>query len=241
MQELFVQIFNRDLNDTGTDDLLFNIIKEYPYFSIPHFYLLNKTDNTDPAYENIAAKTALHFDNHFLLNYRLNKNINNKTENIDNENVNINNIEVEKVEVQEEKTKKNMEEITAKVNNEEMIFEPLFASDYFASQGIKLSEDLQSGDKLGKQLKSFTEWLKGMKKIHENKESSVSEQIDLAVQHLAEKSNIDANIITESMAEAYLQQGKMKKARETFEKLSLINPAKSAYFAAKIESIARDH
>ncbi len=241
MQELFVQIFNRDLNDTGTDDLLFNIIKEYPYFSIPHFYLLNKTDNTDPAYENIAAKTALHFDNHFLLNYRLNKNINNKTENIDNENVNINNIEVEKVEVQEEKTKKNMEEITAKVNNEEMIFEPLFASDYFASQGIKLSEDLQSGDKLGKQLKSFTEWLKGMKKIHENKESSVSEQIDLAVQHLAEKSNIDANIITESMAEAYLQQGKMKKASETFEKLSLINPAKSAYFAAKIESIARDH
>ena len=42
------------------------------------------------------------------------------------------------------------------------------------------------------------------------------------------------------MAEAYLQQGKLKKARETLEKLSLLNPAKSAYFAAKIESITQD-
>ena len=44
-------------------------------------------------------------------------------------------------------------------------FEPMHMVDYFASQGIKLSEEVQPADKLGKQLKSFTEWLKTMKKV----------------------------------------------------------------------------
>ena len=80
-----------------------------------------------------------------------------------------------------------------------------------------------------------------MKKVHETKTSEGNEQIiDLTVQNLAEKSNQEPDILTESMAEAYLQQGKLKKARETLEKLSLLNPAKSAYFAAKIESITVD-
>ena len=231
MQELFVQLFNKNLTDPGTENLLMPITEEYPYFTVPHFFLLKKTKNTDPAFEKLAAKTALHFNNPFLLNFRL-KEVEERKVEVEREKV-----EERKVEAEEVRVEQNKDE----VKGEEMIFEPLFASDYFASQGIKLSEDIQSGDKLGKQLKSFTEWLKGMKKIHENKESSVSEQIDITVQHLAEKSNLDANIITESMAEAYLQQGKMKKARETFEKLSLLNPAKSAYFAAKIESIAQDH
>ena len=230
MQELFVQLFNKNLTDPGTEDLLMPITEEYPYFTVPHFFLLKKTKNTDPAFEKLAAKTALHFNNPFLLNFRL-KEVEERKVEVE--------VDVEREKVEERKVEVEREKV--EVVEEEMIFEPLFASDYFASQGIKLSEDIQSGDKLGKQLKSFTEWLKGMKKVHENKESSVSEQIDITVQHLAEKSNLDANIITESMAEAYLQQGKMKKARETFEKLSLLNPAKSAYFAAKIESIAQDH
>jgi hypothetical protein len=37
------------------------------------------------------------------------------------------------------------------------------------------------------------------------------------------------------MAEVYLQQGKPKKAIEIYQKLSLLNPSKSAYFAAKLE------
>ncbi|MEI9934455.1 MAG: hypothetical protein WDM71_06290 [Ferruginibacter sp.] len=43
---------------------------------------------------------------------------------------------------------------------EPLLFEPLYASDYFASQGIKLTDEIQSTDKLSMQLKSFTEWLK---------------------------------------------------------------------------------
>ncbi|HEY8387517.1 MAG TPA: hypothetical protein VIK74_02880, partial [Parasegetibacter sp.] len=45
------------------------------------------------------------------------------------------------------------------------LIQPYHAIDYFASQGIKLAQDKEPQDKFGKQLKSFTEWLKTMKKI----------------------------------------------------------------------------
>ncbi|MEO7961687.1 MAG: hypothetical protein ABIR19_09070, partial [Ginsengibacter sp.] len=48
-------------------------------------------------------------------------------------------------------------------------FEPLHTVDYFASQGIRLNEATLSNDKLGTQMKSFTEWLKSMKKLHPDK------------------------------------------------------------------------
>ncbi len=117
------------------------------------------------------------------------------------------------------------------------LFEPLFATDYFASQGIKLRDDVQPNDKLGKQLRSFTDWLKTMKKVHEGKLPAGNETLDLSVQKLAEKSNKEEDVITETMAEVYLQQGKQQKAKEIYEKLVLLNPSKMAYFAAKIEQI----
>ncbi|MBL0144430.1 MAG: hypothetical protein IPP48_00305 [Chitinophagaceae bacterium] len=117
---------------------------------------------------------------------------------------------------------------------EHMLFEPMHMVDYFASQGIKLSEEVQTGDKLGKQLKSFTEWLKTMKKVHPDKLGQNIVQTDVAVQNLAEKSNTEGDILTEAMAEVFAMQGKNEKAIEVYEKLSLLNPLKSAYFAAKI-------
>ena len=118
-----------------------------------------------------------------------------------------------------------------------LLFTPLYATDYFASQGIKLREEAQPNDKLGKQLKSFTDWLKTMKKVHESKLPAGSEVLDLSVQNLAEKSNKGEQVITESMAEVFLQQGKLHKAKEIYEKLSLLDPSKIAYFAAKIDQI----
>ena len=104
----------------------------------------------------------------------------------------------------------------------------------FASQGIKLSQEALQTDKLGKQLKSFTEWLKTMKKVHPEKVVAIAEQTELLVQNLAEKSNIEDDVLTEAMAEVFAMQGKNNKAIEVYEKLSLLNPLKSAYFAAKI-------
>ena len=125
------------------------------------------------------------------------------------------------------------------INEPPILFEPLHASDYFASQGIKLSEDAMANDKLGKQLKSFTAWLKTMKKVHPDKLPAVTAVTETAVQTQAEKSNIEEEIVTEPMAEAYIQQNKYVKAIEIYSKLSLINPAKKAYFAAKIDSLKK--
>ena len=51
------------------------------------------------------------------------------------------------------------------------------------------------------------------------------------------QSNVEGEIITESMAEVFARQGKTAKAAELYQKLSLLNPLKSAYFAAKIEQL----
>jgi hypothetical protein len=123
---------------------------------------------------------------------------------------------------------------------ETLLFEPLHTTDYFASQGIKLSEQVQTGDKVGRQLKSFTEWLKTMKKLHPDGLPQKNEQtapIDNTVQNMAERSNQEEEVLTEAMAIVYQQQGKLNKAREIYNKLSLLNPSKSAYFAAKLNEL----
>ena len=47
----------------------------------------------------------------------------------------------------------------------------------------------------------------------------------------------EANVVTEAMAEVWLKQGNKQKAIETYNKLSLLNPSKKAYFAAQIEHL----
>jgi hypothetical protein len=121
----------------------------------------------------------------------------------------------------------------------DLLFEPYHTVDYFASQGIKLSKmEVDSKDKLGRQLKSFTEWLKTMKKLPqvsinkilaENEESKVVEDAN----HSIEPKEVN----TEAMAEVFEKQGLHEKAAEIYQKLSLLNPSKSAYFAARIEAL----
>jgi hypothetical protein len=126
---------------------------------------------------------------------------------------------------------------TGEDDDESISFEPLHTVDYFASQGIRLSEEALNNDQLGKQVKSFTAWLKSMKKLHPGQLPEQNEVIEKLIQTSSETSNQNANILTEAMAEVLLKQGKREKAIEMYQKLSLINPSKSAYFAAKIESL----
>ena len=124
----------------------------------------------------------------------------------------------------------------------DLTFEPYHTVDYFASQGIKISQDAAGQDKFGKQLKSFTDWLKTMKKLPATEISShLSKSTEQKVENLAEHSVEDAEVVTESMAEVWLKQGKMEKAREVYEKLSLLNPSKSAYFATKIRNLTEQN
>ena len=125
------------------------------------------------------------------------------------------------------------------INNtkEAIAFDPLHTVDYFASQGIKLSDEFITNDKLGGQMKSFTAWLKSMKKLHAEKLPEPNLARENLIKASSEESNINTEILTEAMAEVLIKQDKKEKAIDMFTKLSLINPAKSAYFAAKIESI----
>lgn len=119
----------------------------------------------------------------------------------------------------------------------EVPFEPLYAVDYFASQGIRLREEDQQ-DQLGKKLKSFTEWLKSMKKIHPEKSRDLFDaKTEASIKSEADQSNDKAEVLTETMAEVLLKQGLTQKAIEVYEKLSLLDPAKSATFAAKISEL----
>jgi hypothetical protein len=120
----------------------------------------------------------------------------------------------------------------------ELTFEPYHTVDYFASQGIKPPEEAKREDRFTQQLKSFTEWLKVMKKLPVTEiTSGVTASDEQKVEQMAEHSIDDREVVTETMAEVWEKQGNHEKARETYEKLSLLNPDKSSYFAAKIEHL----
>jgi hypothetical protein len=116
--------------------------------------------------------------------------------------------------------------------------EPLYTIDYFASQGIKIPVDEIPSDQLGKKLKSFTEWLKSMKKIQPDKvDRQMDSDTENHIRKEAEHSNDSQEVYTEALAEVYLKQGLEDKAIVVFKKLSLLDPSKSAYFAARIREI----
>jgi hypothetical protein len=128
-------------------------------------------------------------------------------------------------------------EKTASPEKPAILFEPYHTVDYFASQGIKLSQQEATNDTLGRQLKSFTEWLKTMKRLPDVTATPVDAAGERNVEHLAAHSLNTPDVVTESMAEVWLKQGEIRKAVDVYNKLSLRDPSKSAYFAAKIEAI----
>ena len=121
-------------------------------------------------------------------------------------------------------------------------FEPLHTVDYFASQGIKLNLEENATDNLTRHLKSFTEWLKTMKRVSpmDGRHSDLDAATEAEIQQLASSANHQREaIVTESMAHVWVLQGKIHKAVEVYNKLSLQHPEKRAYFAAKIEQLNR--
>ena len=120
----------------------------------------------------------------------------------------------------------------------QLTFEPYHTIDYFASQGIQAKEEEKPKDQLSRQLKSFTEWLKVMKRLPVTEiAAAVSVTDEKNVEKMAETSINDREVVTEAMAEVWEKQGNKAKATDIYRKLSLLNPAKSSYFAAKIEQL----
>lgn len=126
--------------------------------------------------------------------------------------------------------------------SQDLVFEPYHTVDYFASQGIKFKEEEKPRDKFGQQLKSFTEWLRMMKRVPVAEMAKTSQPVmEKKVEEMAEHSLEEKEVITEAMAAVWEKQGNREKAMEIYSKLSLLEPAKSVYFAAKIEDLKKQN
>lgn len=131
------------------------------------------------------------------------------------------------------------EEADADINDAAIAIDPYYTIDYFASQGIKLELDQNPKDQLGQNLKKFTQWLRHMKKLgpEDATESINKTETEADIQQIADSSNTVREVVTEAMASVLEKQGKKDKAIELYNKLSFLNPDKSAYFADKIKKL----
>lgn len=126
--------------------------------------------------------------------------------------------------------------------NEKLTFEtdPYYTIDYFESQGIKFDYKSNANDDLTKKMLKFTDWLKRMKNPSNKAFQQTNEQgeeLDKAIQGIAQSSNQPKEIVTETMAEIFEKQGDLEKAIQLYIKLSFLNPQKTAYFAARIQKL----
>lgn len=113
---------------------------------------------------------------------------------------------------------------------------PFFTIDFFASQGIKMPGT--AADQLEGKVKKFTEWLVLLKNKNPNPtDLGTDPETEKIIDSIAQSSNHTQEVITETMAEVLVKQGKREKAIHLYEKLSFLNPSKSTYFAAKINEL----
>jgi len=150
------------------------------------------------------------------------------------------------VEANQSQTEENTQAEDPAIKNEtstddtDLSFQPYHTVDYFASQGIRFREGEQPKDRLSAQLKSFTEWLKTLKRVPTTEMAVSSDPTaEKKVEQMAEYSIAERHVITEAMAEVWKKQGNTAKAEDIYRKLSLLDPSKSSYFAAKIEDLKK--
>lgn len=219
------------------DEQLADVITKYPFYTMANVEVFKRTFIHNTAnFENVKVRSALFFiDSVHLISK---SGIKNKIIDEVDTNIQINNL-LKGDAIEGDASLPGIADLkNSNFDREPLIpVEPLHTVDYFLSQGIKITEDPASNDKLGTQLKSFTAWLKSMKKVHPDKPVPEAESTDRIIQSIAEHSNAAAGVETEAMAEVLISQGKRLQALEIYQKLSLKNPAESAYFAAKIKNL----
>ena len=255
INQLVKSIFQKESLEHCSLQELQRYAERHPYFGAAQLLLTKKMQvENHKAYDEQLQKTFLYFNNPLWVSQLLNETGNAVIQNIEEkqsetqpavqEPVFTKPIEEPAVITEEPKqivVEQPVQAPTpdaASTSKEELLFEPFHTVDYFASQGIKLKEEETPKDKFGKQLKSFTDWLKTMKKLPAT--AIIQAPVDAAeqkVEKLAENSLVDENVVTEAMAEVWEKQGNFQKSIEIYEKLSLLEPSKSAYFAARIAEL----
>lgn len=228
MQHTLQHLFNKSSLEEVPLPALKEMVRKHPYFATGHLLLVKKLQQQgDASWMEQLQKTALYFHDPVWMDHLL------KDAMIDSP-----------APVKEEPA---LQEVTAlkpadnTAAEDVLLFEPYHTIDYFASQGIKLSHDPRPDDRLGNQLKSFTGWLKTLRRLPE---AVAEETIDQEsserhtfIEKIAAHSLEEKEVVTEAMAEVLLLQGKKEKALAVYEKLSLLDPTKRAYFAARIKEL----
>ncbi|MCF6407382.1 hypothetical protein L3C95_31095 [Chitinophaga filiformis] len=133
-----------------------------------------------------------------------------------------------------------------------LTFQPLYTDDYFAYKRLKEPEQAEElSEKGAAEMKSFTSWLREMKHTFAEKASKQwyhqqmhrsYEDADPEVSEQVEKMAMDSitlndDIVSETLAEIWARQHQYQTAIHIYQKLSLLNPNKSAYFAQKIKEL----
>lgn len=252
------QYLGKNILEDCTISEVESLAQRYPYSAPVQFLLLQKMKQEGhPGYEAQYQKSVLYYHDPILFEYFIYPEkfytqvqpANNETsENYKSEITEPKVVELPQMDqtikpetfaTSSELIEKTVTEPEVQLNkSDDLLFEPYHTVDYFASQGIKPLLDEAPKDAFGKQLKSFTEWLKTMKRLPAAElPKNIDANTEKKVVHMATDSVHDPHVATEAMAEVWLKQGNTEKAIEIYNKLSLINPSKKAFFAAKIDNL----
>lgn len=256
-QVAFSLLKKKFLQDSSPEELRI-FAYQYPFYPVAQLLYTDRLKETNHSdYKKELQKTSLYFTNPLWLNFLLtnteveeapaNKEF--KSSEIPYEDFHNDELVVENpvhqflkaTPVFKETKPDTPAEETSEKTAPPLVFEPYHTVDYFASQGIKPVIEERPKDHFGQQLKSFTEWLKTLKnKPPQETASQMDNNAEEKVIHLADHSIEDRNVVTEAMAEVWIKQGQPEKAISIYDKLSLLNPSKSSYFAGLIENLKKN-
>ena len=260
INKLAFSLFRKNSLEQCSTEEIEHLAKQYPYFSSAQLLLAAKQKQTDhPDFERHLISTSLHVNNPLWLDHILRPSqekivIEKKiVETEVDEEPNNDELVLERSRHEFVVASKPEEKLTttpvptlpviekAETKDQALVFEPYYTVDYFASQGIKNNVEEKPKDRLGQQLKSFTEWLKTIRQMPPQQIAAMNTDgnSEEKVVQLATHSLAEENVDTEAMAEVWIKQAQPEKAIKIYEKLSLLNPSKSSYFAVLIEKLKR--
>ena len=251
MQAILQHIFGKDLQEVPLEALQ-QLTAQYPFFGPGQLLLAKKLYETDPAaFQEQVKKTALYFSNPLWLEHLLTIKKEQDTQTPKTNQAplpsSVEPVAVIDSEEPDEETGQMEEMATGNspllrnwlnpVTISDTLELPAYHTiDYFASQGIQLRAE-DEADKLVKQLKSFTEWLKTMRRLPQPTIGQLEKIHEEAIYQQASGSLEEQEIVTETMAEVLVKQQDTQRAIQIYHKLGLQYPSKKAYFAVKIQAL----
>jgi len=123
-----------------------------------------------------------------------------------------------------------------KIINYEKTLAPKLKPDIKDYNFRQLEQNAEKASKLQKNKDLIEKFIKEEPKIRKPLKSEFFSPNEFAQHSLEDKEDV----VSETLAKVYMQQGNMNKAIHTYKKLCLVYPEKSSSFAAQIEKILKD-